>query len=170
MADLSAKTAAEGLLPITEGALTLSEAAPAALTSVMPFEPGGWADAPEPNRVAEPGGTRTLCLGPGRYLVFGPAPEGVDAAITDQSDAWAALVLEGPGARDVLARLTPVDLRDTALAPGQSAQTLLGYMTATLIRSGGERYEILVFRSMAATAVHELATAMRHVAARGLPG
>ncbi|MEM1065811.1 MAG: sarcosine oxidase subunit gamma [Pseudomonadota bacterium] len=170
MADLTAISAADGLLPITEGALTLSEAVHRHITSVMPLAPRGWADAPAPGHVAETGGVRAIWAGPERYFVFGPAPQGLDAAICDQTDAWAALVLEGPSARDVLARLTPLDLREACFGPGQCAQTLLGHMTATVICARAERYEILIFRSMAHTAVHELATAMRHVTARASGG
>lgn len=177
MADLFARTPAEGLLPVTIGGVTLSEAEPARITSVAPFrgreaavskalQEAAGAAFPAPNRATGKAGARIVWTGPGQALVLGPAvaPEG--AAITDQSDAWAHLVLEGQGARDVLARLAPVDLREGVFRRGHAARTLLFHMTATLIRTGTDRWEILVFRSMAKTAVHDLTGAMRGLAGR----
>ena len=63
-----------------------------------------------------------------------------------------------------LARLVPVDL--AGLARGQVARSLLGHMMALLRRTGAQELEVWVFRSMAATAVHEIGTAMRSLAAR----
>jgi len=87
--------------------------------------------------------------------------------VVDQGDGIAAVRLEGGGARDVLARLVPLDLRDGSFPEGATARTLLNHMAVTLTRVGAEAWEILAMRSMAATLVRELAEAMRHVAARG---
>lgn len=177
MVNLVAKSAADGLLPVTHGSVTLSEAGMARITSVAPFRgrSGAVSDAlkaavgaafPAPNRVTGTAGARIVWTGPGQAMVLGPEVAVEGAALTDQSDAWAWLVLEGAGARDVLARLTPVDLRDGVFKRGHAARTLLFHMTCTLMRTGAERWEILVFRSMARTAVHDLGEAMRSVAAR----
>lgn len=177
MARLVATSPAAGLLPVTAGAVTLSEEVPEAITSVAPYR--GKAKAvsealkadfgagfPAPNRTTGRSGARIVWNGPGQAMALGPRVSPEDAAVTDQSDAWACLVLEGTHAAAVLARLVPVDLREAAFKRGHAARTLLGHMTCTLMRTGALRYEILVFRSMAATAVHELAVAMRSVAAR----
>ena len=74
--------------------------------------------------------------------------------------------LTGPGAADALARLVPVDLRIPAFAPGACCRTQLGHMMTLIHRSGPDAFRLFVFRSMAATAVHELHAAMRAVAAR----
>ena len=89
------------------------------------------------------------------------------AALTDQSDGWAALCLDGPQAEAVLARLVPLDLRSAVFARGAVLRCQLGHLPAILRRTGSTAFQILVFRSMAATAVHELHQAMRSVAARG---
>jgi sarcosine oxidase subunit gamma len=60
-----------------------------------------------------------------------------------------------------------VDVRRAQFPPGHAARTMLHHMTCTLMRTGDDAFEIMVFRSMAATAVHDLGTAMRSVAARG---
>ena len=73
-----------------------------------------------------------------------------------------------PGLEPVLARLTPIDLRDSAFPKGATARTVIGHMTGSITRTGADTYAIMVFRSMAKTAVHELERAMRGVAARKL--
>ena len=177
MANLVATSSAEGRLPAAIGPMTLSEAPFAPITWVAPFQ-GQSASVsaalkaatgiglPNPGEVLAWDGVKAVWAGPGQALILGAevAPEG--AAIADQSDGWIWLILDGAGAADVLARLTPIDLREDSFGVGQAARTLLFHMTATILRTGTERYEILVFRSMAATAVHDLTTAMRHVAGR----
>jgi sarcosine oxidase subunit gamma len=108
-----------------------------------------------------------LWSGIGQAMLLGPVADPIDGvAMTEQSNSWAMLRLEGEGARDVLARLTPLDLRPSAMAVGHTARSLLGHMNALFHRSGEDAYDILVFRSMTASAVHDLTRAMRGVAAR----
>jgi heterotetrameric sarcosine oxidase gamma subunit len=177
VASLVARSPAEGLLPVTVGSVALSEAPLGPITGIAPFK-GRAAEVsaaleaalgvglPAPNRFRAGEGVTIVSTGPDQALVIGAGIAPGGAAVTDQSDAWAHLVLEGAGARDVLARLTPVDLRESRFAVGHAAQTLLFHMTATLMRIGPARWEILVFRSMARTAVHDLTEAMRSVAGR----
>ena len=96
-------------------------------------------------------------------------PPGLDglAAVVDLSDAQVCVLVEGPAARDVLARLVPLDLRDVAFPEGATARSLVNHMTATLTRVAPDAWEVMAMRSMAGTLVHELACAMRGVAARG---
>lgn len=88
------------------------------------------------------------------------------AALTDQSDGWAVFSLQGQGVEDVLARLTPLDLNRGVFKRGHAARSLLGHMSAIFLRTGENAFQIMVFRSMARTAVHELEVAMKAVAAR----
>ncbi len=74
--------------------------------------------------------------------------------------------LTGPGHVDALARLVPIDLRARVFAPGHVARTGLGHMMAVLRRLSADTVEVMVFRSMAATAVHEITVAMQSVTAR----
>ena len=87
--------------------------------------------------------------------------------MTDQSDGWAALELSGEGARDVLARLTAVDLRDGVFPVGTTARCQLVHMSMSLTRVDAARWLILVFRSMAGSAATEIRHAMAGCAARG---
>lgn len=178
MASLEAKSPAAGLLPVSIGTVRLSEATTAPIWSVSPFrgreaavsaalEAALGAGLPAPNRTTTGGAARIVWTGTWHtVLVLGAEIRVEGAAVVDQSDAWTWLVLEGDGAREVLARLTPVDLRDGVFAVDHAARTLLFHMTATLMRTGEARWEILVFRSMARTAVHDLTAAMRDVAGR----
>nr|WP_239479888.1 sarcosine oxidase subunit gamma family protein [Actibacterium sp. 188UL27-1] len=124
---------------------------------------------PAPGGVVEQGEARILWFGLGQALLIGIVPNpslGDHAALTDQSDAWAAMALSGPNARSVLVRLTPLDLRDGAFAVGRTARTMLQHMGCSLTRTGADAYLILVMRSMAASAAHDLTDAMAMVAAR----
>jgi sarcosine oxidase subunit gamma len=172
-----AKSPCAGLLPVTAGTVTLSEVTPEAITSVAPFAGQGAtvsqalqetarAAFPAPGRWTG-GDIRIVWTGPDQAMVLGPRLAPVGAAVTDQSDAWAVMRLEGPGAEAVLARLVPLDIRRIAFPPGHAARTMLHHMTCTLLRVGEDAFEIMVFRSMAATAVHDLETAMRSIAAQG---
>ena len=174
MARLIAKSPAEGLLPVAHGEVTLAEDLPEAITSVAPL---GGQDAAVAGALGQafpaPGTTTTgpagdlVWSGRGQALLLGPPPGAVPgAAVTDQSDAWTVLTLSGPGARAVLARLVPADLRPSVFPEGATARTLLGHMTVSITRTGPDAYRLMVFRSMARTAVHELSEAMRSVAAR----
>lgn len=173
MASLVAKTPAQGLLPVEIGTCRLSETSYEAITWIAPYD--GKADAvakaiglpiPQPGRMTGDGPQKALWVGPGQALILGQpvAPDG--AAHADQSSGWTVLALTGPDARDVLARVTPLDLRDSAFPETRTARTLVGHMTASLTRIAPDTYEIMVFRSMAKTAVHELERAMHGIAAR----
>lgn len=179
MLELTAKSACDGLLPKTIGGVTLSEIVFDAITSVAPL--GGQETAvsdalkaqmgaafPKPNRTTGTAKKRAVFSGRGQALVLGPKLDPIaGAAMTDQTDAWACVVLEGEAARDVLARLVPIDLRPDVFKTGHAARTLLMHLNVVLMRTGADRYGIMAFRSMAKTLVHDLETAMEAVAARG---
>ena len=176
MADLQATEAVSGL-PVTEGTVTLSLMDPSPVTSVAPY-PGADTNSalaplgvrfPAPGEVSEHGGARLAWAGREMAFLMGaPAPDGLAAraALTDQSDGWVWVHLSGADARDVLARLMPLDVRDTGLPVGGVARSLLGHMQAMILRPAPDAYEIAVFRAMAGTLAHEVTEAMRSVAAR----
>lgn len=179
MAKLIAKTAAEDLLPLTVGGLTLSDATPKRLTALSLW-PGAAAEAhlalsaaglgwPTPDRAVK--GEKGLCLWSGRDQAFivdaaVPAALSVHGAITDVTDGWVALKLSGPLAATALARLMAIDLSPRAFPEGATARTGLGHMMALLHRSSSRSFTIYVFRSMTASAVHEIEVAMKALAAR----
>lgn len=180
MVRLIAKSPSEGILPFEVNGLTLVELDVGPITSVAPFD--GQAvvasdrlralagmELPKPNRSSGREGARAVWSGAGQAMVLGVAVDAAmrqHAALTDQSDAWAVFRLEGQGVEDVLARLTPLDLNPGVFKRGHVARSLLGHMSALFLRVSGEAFEIMVFRSMARTAVHEIEVAMKAVAAR----
>lgn len=180
MADLREESPCEGLVLVTTGGLSLSEAAPERMTSIAPYRGRtaalseamqaahglGW---PDPGRMTGREGARALWFGREMALLVGPEPSSglaEHAALTDQSDAWAVVRLEGPRAAEVLARLCPLDLRDGVFRRGHTARTDLAHMAGSVSRMDGQVWQVMVFRSMAATLVHEMDTAIRRVAAR----
>ena len=170
MADLSQATPGAGHFPLQSAGSRAVEAPWASLHAVFPLAGhadavrgafGGW---PEPNRWIDADGRRLAFSGRGQAFVLGELPGGLEgAAVAAQSDAWCRVHLSGPAAAEVLARLTPVDV--AAMAPGEAARTLLGHMSAHLLREEAG-WELMVFRSMAGTLAHDLGRAMRMVAAR----
>lgn len=75
------------------------------------------------------------------------------AAVSDQSDARAALRLSGPRVRDVLAKGVMLDLHPAAFAVGAAASTSIAYVGVQLWRLAdgpdGAVFEIMLPRSMA---------------------
>lgn len=175
---LDAASPCAGLLPRKIGALTLSEVDPGHLTALSPYKGSGLGEAlkaahgmalPAPNRATGKTGARALWFGHAHYLLMGPPPDPAladHAAVTDISDAWAVVQLDGAGVTDALARVTPVDLRASQFRRGHTARTDLRHMHASISKVGDAAFMIMVFRSMARTLVHDLATAMEGVAAR----
>lgn len=178
MPSLIEKSPCDGLLPVYTGGLKLTEVAPARITSVAPLNGKeravasalkalglGW---PAPGTSVVRGDAACLWSGRGQAFLIGAAPDGLDgiAALTDQSDGWARMRLEGPGAESVLARFVPLDLRAAVFPVGSVARSGLNHMMMVLSRTGDECFDIMVFRSMATTAVHELHQAMAALAAR----
>ncbi|MDO9524522.1 MAG: sarcosine oxidase subunit gamma [Gemmobacter sp.] len=179
MPNLISKSPCAGLhLPLTSGGITLSEDGVGPITSVAPFvgqdkavtkalKPLGLT-FPEPNSVVSGKASQMVWTGRGQAFMIGAAPTdalAACAALTDQSDGWACLRLQGPQAEAALARLVPLDLRPAAFGAGAAARSLLNHMPVILIRTG-DGIAVMVFRSMAATAVHEIKEAMDAVAAR----
>ena len=178
MPSLIEKSACDGLLPRVSAGMTLSELPFMRVTSVTPLNGKaralgselkklglGW---PGPGQSQTSGHASILWTGMDQAFLIGPdpAPLAGIAALSDQSDAWARMRIKGPGAAAVLARLVPLDLRPSSFADGQVARTGLTHMMTILLRSGADSFDIMVFRSMAGSAVHELHQAMEAVAAR----
>lgn len=180
MTELTARTPGAGLFPIEIGGITVREETPEAITAISPYrareadlsaalEAAHGMALPGPGRSTGKAGARAIWFGRDMVMLVGPRAEAAlsdHAALTDQSDAWTVVRLDGAGARDVLARLTPLDLRDGQFKRGHTARSELAHMAASITRVGPEAWQIMVFRSLARTLAHDLETAMRGVAAR----
>lgn len=182
MPELIAKSPLSGVWPLAIDGLRLSERLLGQVTSIAPL-PGqetAVADAlkplglgfPTPNSFLSHGAATLVWTGKGQaFLIGAPAPTGLPgAALTDQSDGWACLQLEGRLAAEALMRLYPLDLRLRTFAVGAAARAPFNHMQSILMRPAADRFDIMVFRSMARTAWHEVATAMKTLAARAALG
>ncbi|RLJ60452.1 sarcosine oxidase subunit gamma [Litoreibacter meonggei] len=172
MIDLIAKSAADGLLPVTIGSMTLTELPLREMHSIAPFKGAKVSAAlkkatgvglPDVGRGTAKGGVEILWTARGQYFLIGATPPKLSAAITDQSDAWCAVVLSGESAPQVMARVCPLDLG--RMGEGDVARSLVGHMTAIIVKRA-DGFEILVFRAFAKTLVHELREVMVSVTAQ----
>lgn len=173
MAKLIALSRCSDLLPLEVGGIVVTEVSVDRLMSVAPFNGLSKATStslkdqvgtalPAPNRRSG----AVSWFGHGVWMVAGAVSLDGLAAVTDQSDAWAVVHIEGQGVEDVLARLVPVDLRGHIFRKNHVAKTMLGHMSVTITRVGPQGFEIMVMRSMAVTLVHDLNVALRGVASR----
>ena len=176
MVDLVATPPGDGLLPLEKAGLRLSEPSHVRLTSIAPLRGQERAVAealgdtlPAPGQSAKANGVELIWFGMGTYLALGEISANLTgkAALTDQSDAWTLVELEGPRADDVLARLAPVDFRLSQFAVGATARTEIAHMMGSVTRLAQDRFRVMVFRSMAKTLVHDFTLAMEAVGVRG---
>ncbi len=113
-----------------------------------------------PVRAAAAGAHLLFRIAPDQYWVLGgePALEGqlrtaipVDAGcVTSLDGARTRLFLEGPGVRDLLGRLVPLDLHPTVFPVGGFAQTGIHHVAGLLLRANEDRYEFFAPRTFAA--------------------
>lgn len=181
MVDLIPKTPMDNIVPMTIGRVTLSELDVGPMTSISPYKGevkalSGVLKAahgmalPAPNRSTGKAGARAIWFGREQVVLMGISAQddlAKHAALTDQSDGWTIVQLHGAGAADVLARLTPLDLRDSVFKKGHTARSDLMHMASSITRTGDDAFMIMVFRSMAGTLLHDLQRAMEGVASRG---
>ena len=178
VADLIAKPAL-GMASLACAGCTLAELPHTRITSVAPFPGQGAAvdgslaalglTFPAPNTFTHQGAARLIWTGRDQAFLTGPAPpDGLarHAALTDQSDGWCRLHLSGDAAADALMRLVPLDLRPQACPPGHSLRSGLNHMNLILVREADHAFTLMVFRSMARTAWHEIAETLTRLAAR----
>jgi sarcosine oxidase subunit gamma len=65
------------------------------------------------------------------------------------SDARAVFTVSGPGAREVIAKLTPADLHPASFGPGRVRRTRMAQIAAAVWMTSEEAIEIVCFRSVA---------------------
>ncbi len=90
-----------------------------------------------------------LGLGPDEWLLVGPDGQGLAqdldemlgeafVGVTDVSDNYVTLVLEGPRVLELLAKGVPIDLHPDVFPPGRCAQTLMSKAEVILYRGRDE--------------------------------
>lgn len=111
-------------------------------------------------------------IGPDAWLAFGEDADGTFAAdlkeaiqdaasVADQGSGYGMLRIGGEAAETCLARMVPVDLHPSVFPAGSVASTTIAHMSVILWRAGPSTFELAVFRSFAASLMHELAQAAR---------
>lgn len=119
-----------------------------------------------PGRVAA-GTASFVATGPGAWLAVSEAgPEGWAetltaqleglASVSDQSDGYVAIRLEGPAVIDILAKGVFLDLHPSVFPIGAAGGTTLAHMGVILWRREGLAFDLLTFRSFAASLWHWL--------------
>jgi sarcosine oxidase, subunit gamma len=133
-----------------------------ALAAVAAADPLGFAPPDEPNQARGDNGVTALWLGPDEWLLATPpgAQEelarrladtlaGRHAALVDISDARTVVRVEGPRARDLLAKACPLDLHPRVFGLDAVAQSLVGKAGVILHRVGEDVFDLYVLRSFA---------------------
>ena len=108
-------------------------------------------------------GEQGLCwMSPDELLVMVPyaqaaeAVDQIDKALSgthylaeNVSDARALIFVEGPYAREVIAKLAPADLHPDNFKPGDFRRTRLGQVAAAFWMRDEDTFEVICFRSVA---------------------
>ena len=103
-----------------------------------------------------------------RAAAMAQALAGTHALAVNVSDARAVLRVTGAAAREVLAKLCPVDLAPQSFAPGQIRRTRLAQVPAALWMDGDDSFRIVCFRSVAQYAFDVLKAAANWQSAVGV--
>lgn len=130
--------------------------------------------APPQRPAAVPAGeTSLIWSGPGQFYVLGPQAGAADpvaplrglfgatASLSDQSDGRALIRIGGRNARDMLAKVSSIDLDPSVFAVGAAAATSIDHTSVLLWRGPDEKgeavFNLLVFASFAESLWRRLA-------------
>ncbi|MCY3983283.1 MAG: sarcosine oxidase subunit gamma [Roseovarius sp.] len=129
-------------------------------------------DLPSPGKsVIAPDGARLVRLGLDQAFIIFPhsAPDAEDVVqgkledavyVTDQTDAWTALAIEGSSTRDALERICPIDLHPKSFAVDDAARTVMEHLGVLIIRAGDNDFLLLSASSSANSFLHALETSI----------
>lgn len=119
-------------------------------------------DLPGPRQITQAGDRSLGWMAPDEALLICPWGEGAAlqsaltdalaglfATVVDVSDARAVFTLSGPHAREVLAKLAPVDLHPDQFGPGEIRRTRIAQAAAAFWMTGPETFQLIAFRSVA---------------------
>jgi heterotetrameric sarcosine oxidase gamma subunit len=85
------------------------------------------------------------------------------AYLTDQSDSWVALEIQGAKARQALERICMVDLHPDVFLQNHIARTLMEHLGVLIIRNGDDSYVLMSASSSAKSFLHAITTSIRNV-------
>jgi len=98
---------------------------------------------------------RSWCLGARHYLILGETSNQVTAEAIDVTSVYAVLRLAGPNSREVLRKLTSLNVSDTALSNFGCAQSTLAHIPAIFLREDIgtlPAFHLLIMRDYAVSA------------------
>ncbi len=117
---------------------------------------------PKPNTIEMTDGAGAAWMSPDELLLLVPYPEVSDrlgratdtlgnehSLAVDVSDARALFSVSGPRAREVMAKLAPVDLSKEAFHPGMFRRTRMAQVPAAFWMADEATFHIICFRSVA---------------------
>ncbi|MCY4190911.1 MAG: hypothetical protein OXD42_06250 [Rhodospirillaceae bacterium] len=136
-------------------------------------------DVPRPatgqSSISTDGATRLLGLQPDQILILFRADDPDRAAdqvaaamktaayVTDQSDSWVLLALEGADVCPVLERLCMLDLDDAAFPAGAVSRTVMEHLSVIILRERDNRFLLFNPRSSARSFLPAVETAAETV-------
>jgi len=88
---------------------------------------------------------------------------GSTVALTDQSDAWVSLAIDGPRATFALERVCRLDLHIDAFPAGRVARTAMEHLAVIVVRESENRFLLSSPRSSATSFAHAMETSVRYV-------
>ena len=86
---------------------------------------------------------------PDHAAALAEAFAGTHALAVEVTDARAVFHVEGPGCREVMAKLTPADVAPGVFGPGEMRRTRLGQVPAAFHMKSETCVEVIAFRSVA---------------------
>lgn len=102
---------------------------------------------------------RVWKLTPAHALITSPTPIAFapSTSVTDVTSVYSAILLAGPKSREVLQKLTTLNVREAVFANGAARQTRLAHVNAIILRYGGAgAFLILNTRDVAEHVWHAL--------------
>ena len=88
---------------------------------------------------------------------------GETAYLTDQTDVWVILELDGEMSRDALERLSPIDLSADQFVEGANARTVMEHMGALVMRTGKDKFMLASASSSAKSFLHAVETSLHYI-------
>lgn len=159
---LERRSALEGAKPDRSQVLSIVERPGFTLTQVAGLDDGFEARlsavvGPLPERVGiarDHDGRTIMRIGPAQVWIIAPQADDFSGtgAVTPLSHSRVRIAIEGAPARDVLAKLVPVDLHPSVFTPGTFALTGIHHTPVTVHCTGANSFDIYVMRTFALNA------------------
>jgi len=86
-----------------------------------------------------------------------------EAYVTDQSDSWACLSIQGEDATGALERICPIDLHPSVFAVGQVTRTAMEHLTVIILCEAENSYSLFSPSSSAQSFAHAIEMSLHNV-------